>query len=256
MELPSIIAHRGFSSRAPENTVAAINLAMESGVDMIEVDIAQSRDQIPVLFHDELLDRTSNGSGLVKKHSISRLRKLDAGSWFSKSYSNEKIPSLEEVIAMVDGRTRLLLEVKKGNTYYPNIEENIAAILKSHSAEDWCIIQSFDNNVLRTFRERFPTLTLHKLVTGNIPVVPLHIDNRIRLGNIYRYKHVSSINVNHRLLNGRKVRRIQKRGQMVYAWTVNEEEDMKRMIRIGVNGIITDYPDLLKSILNKLKTGA
>lgn len=251
--IPAVIAHRGLSSRYPENTLASISAALDEGVDMIEVDVAQTADHVPVILHDLSLNRTTNGKGNVHEVLLKDLKLLDAGSWFNSEFSKERVPTLKEVLELVNGRCTILLEIKAGRKIFPGIERNIAKTIREYNASEWVIAQSFENDVLKKFRSVFPDLRLHKLVTGNLPGLPLHIDSKVKLGRITRYKTFDAINISHRLLNKRKLKKIRERGQKVFVWTVNTEEDMERIIRMGVDGIITDYPDRLKKVISKIK---
>jgi glycerophosphoryl diester phosphodiesterase len=246
-----VIAHRGASELAPENTKAAIKKALEIGVDMIEIDVHQTRDGKIILLHDETVNRTTNGKGKVKDLTFDEISKLDAGSWFSEHFKGETVPALEEILNEISGKARLLIEVKKDSRTYPGIEKNIMDLIQKHNASSWCIIQSFETRVLKNFLELKDKVEMHKLVTGDVPVLPLHVDAKIQTGSIYQYDYVASINLFYKFLTKRKINRIHNQGQKVFTWTVNGEEDMRRMIKMGVDGIITNRPDVLKKILNE-----
>ena len=248
----AVIAHRGASGTAPENTLASIKLALEMHVDMIEIDIHLSKDSIPVVIHDETLNRTTNGKGKVKDFSVKELKKLDAGKWFSDKYINEEIPTLEEVIELTKGKCILLIEIKNGSSIYPNIEKITLNIIKNKNAQNDCIIQSFDDEVTRNLEKQNCTIQLQKLVTGNLRFIPFHlVDTKIKFGSIYKYKNVSAINPNLNYVNKDVVNKIHTAGQKIFCWTVNKNKDMIRMIECGVDGIITNYPEKLIEILKK-----
>lgn len=248
---PIVVAHRGASAYAPENTLSAIKKAITMGVDMIEIDVQLSKDKQVVVMHDLSVDRTTNGNGRVRDLLFDEIRKLDAGSWFSSEFAGEKVPTLEEVIETVKGKCKLLIEVKRVKTSKPEIEAKIIQLINKHNAHNWCIVQSFESEVVKNIQALDNSIECHKLVTMNISVLPLHVDSRIKTGTIYKYKTVQSINPYFKMLNKRKVDKIHSRGQKIITWTVNEKQDMKRMIEMGVDGIITNYPDRLIELLNK-----
>lgn len=127
------VAHRGYSSLAPENTMAAFELAMEQAqVQWIELDVQLSRDGYPVVIHDYRLERTTNGKGFVKDMTLHELKQLDAGSWKSKKYAGERIPTLAEVLERIRGRVKLNIELKTTGDMYPHMP---AAVLRSCSAD-------------------------------------------------------------------------------------------------------------------------
>jgi glycerophosphoryl diester phosphodiesterase len=248
---PIVVAHRGASGYAPENTMAAIKKAITMGVDMIEIDVQLSKDKEVVLMHDLTVDRTTNGKGKVRDLYLEEIKKLDAGKWFSSEFSGEKVPTLEEVIQAINGQCKLLIEVKRVKSKKLEIENKIVQLINKYNAYNWCIVQSFETQVIKNIQELDKSIECHKLVTMNISVLPLHIDSRIKTGTIYKYKTVQSINPYFKMLNKRKVNKIHSRGQKIITWTVNEPEDMKRMIEMGVDGIITNYPDRLIQLLKK-----
>lgn len=248
---PIVVAHRGASGYAPENTMAAIKKAITMGVDMIEIDVQLSKDNEVVLMHDLTVDRTTNGKGKVRDLYLEEIKKLDAGKWFSSEFSGEKVPTLEEVIQAINGQCKLLIEVKRVKSKKLEIENKIVQLINKYNAYNWCIVQSFETQVIKNIQALDKSIECHKLVTMNISVLPLHIDSRIKTGTIYKYKNVQSINPYFKMLNKRKVKKIHSYGQKVITWTVNEPEDMKRMIEMGVDGIITNYPDRLIQLLKK-----
>jgi glycerophosphoryl diester phosphodiesterase len=243
---PLIIAHRGASGYAPENTLSAFKLAAKINVDFIEIDVHQSADGIIVCNHDEDLSRTTTIKGRIRDLSYSELLKADAGIKFSNEFKGELIPTLEQALSI---GVPFLIEVKKGDSYYPGIIPRILKILNNSSIGKKCIIQSFDTGVLKEFFDLDPSFEYHKLVTGNIPLLPLHIDHKLKAGKITKYKSFDAINPHYKFLNKRLIGKIHNEGQKVFTWTVNEEADMKRMIELGVDGIITDFPDKLLKLL-------
>ena len=242
-----IIAHRGASGSAPENTLSAFVKAVEAGADMIELDVHQTKDGVVVCIHDEDLSRTTSGNGKVNKFTFNELQNFDAGIKFNEKFKGEKIPSLEEVLKQI--KLPLLIEIKKGEGYYHGIENKIFELLKKYDLKNQCVIQSFESSVLDKFRKLGGGIELHKLVTGNIPIIPLHIDNKLKTGSITKYSKFPAINPNYRFISKKLVNKLHHEGKKIFTWTVNNESDMLKMVQYGVDGIITNYPEQLVKIL-------
>ena len=159
-----ISAHRGFSARAPENTLPALQAALEAGAHVAEIDVRLTRDGKLVLMHDSEVDRTTDGSGPVKAMSLNELKKLDAGRWFDRKYTGIQVPTLDEVLTWSRGRLGLLLDMKN----YPErdplfIDEMIATIQRNH-AEDFVIPAGFDHQSLAEIHRRQPDWPLEMIV--------------------------------------------------------------------------------------------
>lgn len=240
---PITIAHRGLSAQAPENTLSAIRLALEAEVDMIEFDLHMSRDQVPVVIHDPTLERTTNGTGQVKDMSLFELRKLDAGAWFGDAYLGERIPTLTEVMAMVQGKTKLLIELKwdDEDEIYPGLVDSVLAEIERFQGEAWCLIQSFDAATIREIKAKAPAIEAQKLILYDLPILPGHIDRQWQWTDGSAFdEDVSAINVWLHGLNPRLVNRIHAQGKKVYVYTVNEPADIAYCQKLGVDGLITD----------------
>jgi len=251
-QTPLIIAHRGASGLAPENTLSAFEKAIEIGVDRIEMDLRLTIDGEVVVLHDKTIMRTTNGWGSVRKLSLKRLKRYSAGSWFHHEFSAEKVPTFREVLELVKGRTTLLLEIKDGSPYHHGIERHIIDLINEYKAHDWCIVQSFNDGVLKNFRE-LPNLhsDVQKLFEAFIPVAPFYGGSRFSYKRIERYDFAKEININYRYVNPRVVRKVHQMGKKVNVWTVNEPQNLKKYVEMGVDGIITDFPNRLKEILSK-----
>lgn len=250
MSKPLIIAHRGASGLAPENTLAAFQKAIDIGVDRIEMDLRQSIDGEVVVIHDKTIMRTTNGWGSVRKLSLKRLQRYSAGSWFHPDFSAEKVPTFREVLELINGQTTLLLEIKEGSPYHHGIERNILKIINEYKAHEWCIIQSFNDQVLNNFRNA-PDLhsNVQKLFEALIPVAPFYAGSRFSYKRIKTYGFAEEININYRYVNPRVVRKVHEMGKKVNVWTVNQPQNLIKYTQMGVDGIITDFPDKLKEIL-------
>lgn len=250
---PIIIAHRGASGYAPENTIAAFEKAIELRADMIELDVHLTKDGVVVVIHDETLDRTTNKTGLVKDYNWDEIKDADAGSWKGEEFKGEKLPTLDESIKHINGRVKLLIEIKDGGDFYPGLEKAVWEVVKANNAQSWCEVQSFSQDAVEIFHSLNTGLPLYKLVVGNIPVLPVHVDIKLKGGGVLKYKEYTGVNPNKKFVRKRIVKKLHARGQKIYVWTVNKEEDMKKIVEKGVDGIITNYPDRLLKVLAPMR---
>lgn len=248
---PLIIAHRGASGLAPENTLVAFAKAIEIGVDRIEMDLRQTIDGEVVVLHDKTINRTTNGWGSIRKLSLKKAKRYSAGSWFHHEFSAEKIPTFREVLELVNGQATLLLEIKDGSPYHHGIERNIIQLLNEYKAHEWCIVQSFNDRILNNFRA-LPDLhsDIQKLFAAFIPVAPFYGGSRFSYKRLRRYEFANEVNINYKYVTPRVVRKVHEMGKKVNVWTVNQPENLKKYLDMGVNGIITDYPNRLKPLIN------
>lgn len=249
---PIVIAHRGASGYAPENTIVAFDKAIELGADMVELDVHFTKDEVVVVLHDETLDRTTDKEGLVKDYNWDEIKDADAGSWKGEEFKGEKLPTLDEVIKHLNGRTKLLIEIKDGGNFYPGLEKKVWEIVQANNAQSWCEVQSFSQDAVEIFHSLNTELPLYKLVVGNIPVLPVHVDIKLKGGGVLKYKEYAGVNPNKKFVRKRIVKKLHKRGQKMFVWTVNKEEDMRKIIDKGVDGIITNYPDRLLKVLEEM----
>lgn len=247
-----VIAHRGASGLAPENTLAAVQKAMDIGVDMIEIDVQQASDGTIVLMHDRTLSRTTNGKGRLSKQSPAALRKLDAGSWFAPEFSGEHVPTLEEVFQLVAGNATLLIEVKDHDLVLSIFCRRLIKLVQAHNAYSWVVVQSFSSKVLKALYRLEPRIELNKLINYTLPGVPLYNDGRMRMGTVAEELYTTAVNVNSRHFSTRLARHLRARNRTANLWTVNDPQAMKRLIKMGADGIITNYPDKLKQVLAEL----
>ena len=241
-----VIAHRGASTLAPENTIASINTALKLNPDRIEIDVQQTLDSIVVLMHDTTLDRTTNGHGLIKEKTFNDISKLDAGSWFSNDFIGEKIPTLEDIIKLTNGKCQLIIEIKKGNDFYCDIEKHVLKSIENQNAENWVSIHSFDYEILETIHHLNPNIRLHKLLLGKLKYIPFIISNKIEAVNIDEYPYIKEYTLNYVFANKDIIHLLKSHDKKVNVWTVNDSHTANQLIQLGVDGIITDTPNLLK----------
>jgi len=174
----SVVAHRGLSASAPENTMAAFRLAAEAGCDLIEFDVHLTKDDQLVVIHDDTLDRTTNGAGYVRDHTLAEIRALDA-SYGMAAFAGERAPSLDEVVSFsIDARVALSLEIKQpapitGRPKYPKIASRVADLLTSHGLVERALVHSFDHPTIKELRGLVPHLPTAINYGGGTLVDPL-----------------------------------------------------------------------------------
>lgn len=233
---PLIIAHRGASGSAPENTLVAFEKAIEFGAQSIEIDVQLSKDDVVVILHDELLNRTTNGKGSTSDHTLAELQSLDAGAWFSSAYDGQRIPTLHQVIQCVKGAINLDIEIKNTNNGI-RILEKVIKIVTESNFENHCIISSFDVDVLRTSKSLAPQIAVGWIFDSAIPE------------NLYDEK--IDIWISHFMLITKEfVSRAKQTRKLIFAWTVNEMNIIQQMIDFDVDAIITDFPERIKRIIS------
>lgn len=233
---PLCIAHRGASGIAPENTMAAFDLALQLRADFIEFDVQLSRDNQLVVIHDTRLDRTTNGSGLVRAFTLEELKLLDAGGWFNKRYQTEKIPTLKEVFTRYKGLMNFLIEIKDPQLH-PGIEkilaDEIVGFQKWNQGTD-IIVQSFNLKSLRKFHDILPNIPVG-LLTSFPPSEKV----------LQHLSFCDYINIHHTRVNESILKSLEENGKKSFVWTVNSKESWEKVHELSVEGFITDYPNIL-----------
>ena len=236
------IAHRGASGKglAPENTLAALEKALEIGVDLVEVDIHLTADGHPVVIHDRTVDRTTDGSGPVDGMTLKEIRKLDAGSWRDPAYRRERIPTMEEALDLVKGQAGLLVEAKTEEA-----AERAVTVIRSMRAQAHVVIQSFHGVAVRAvdrLDRRIPTALL---MTGGESAL------RRKSGVVKRVLKLgaNALSLKYTAARPDLVATFLSRAMGFWVWTVDQEADMRAMVEMGVGGIITNYPARLNAVL-------
>lgn len=232
-----ITAHRGASHLAPENTLVAFERAYESGADFAELDVHQTRDGEIILMHDSTLDRTTDGTGEVWDYTLDELKKLDAGSWFGKPFSGERVPTLREVMRLVKGKLKLNIEIKISREE-PGIAGNVVDIIRSEGFERECIVTSFDTETVREIKRIAPDIRAGLIFGRDYP-------EDVFEGNW------EILSCNQSVINQGFISRARESGKEIHVWTVNDEDRMQSLIALGVDSIITNRPGLLSEVLNK-----
>jgi glycerophosphoryl diester phosphodiesterase len=246
---PAIIAHRGASAYAPENTLAAFKLALEQGADAVELDAKLSSDGQVAVIHDQTVNRTTPAAGKVRDHRMADLHKLDAGSHFDVAFMGEPVPSLEEVFKAVGQLTYINVELTNYGSTRDSLPEKVAALVKQYKLSQRVIFSSFSVSNLIRIRRLLPEAPVGLLVEKGWRGAMV----RLTLGRTVNYQsyHPEKSDVTPKLVQANH-----KRGRKVFVYTVNDEKDIQRAFEMDVDGIFTDDPPLAKSVLARLKQAA
>ncbi len=241
MNRTKVVAHRGFSGKAPENTMAAFEKALKVQADGIELDVHLSRDGKLVVMHDEKVDRTTNGTGWIKDLTLAELKRLDNGSWFGEYYKNETIPTLAEVLDRVaDSNMIVNIELKNAIIQYPNLEQKVIEEVERFQMEGRIILSSF----------RHDSLQLAKKINPSIQVGALYACGMVDPWVYAGYLGVDAIHPHYLAATPEVVAGCHRHGIKVHPYTVNEAKEWKRLIRAGADAIITNFPDRLRQLLS------
>jgi glycerophosphoryl diester phosphodiesterase len=242
---PLIFAHRGASAYAPENTLAAFELAVRQGTDGIELDAKLSADGQVVVIHDQTVDRTTSHSGTVRQFDLATLRTMDAGSHFDVAFRGEPIPSLDEVLESVGQQIFINIELTNYASLTDDLPERAAQLVKRHNLGQRVLFSSFNPMALRRVRRQLPDtpISMLALAGGKGALARGLMARLLRCQGL----HPDQVDVNARLIEQAK-----QRSMKVMAYTVNREEDMRRLFQLGVDGIFTDDPPLALQILQRL----
>ncbi|MCX7918021.1 MAG: glycerophosphodiester phosphodiesterase family protein [bacterium] len=238
MHRPICIAHRGFSGIAPENTLISFQKAIELNPDAFELDVHLSKDGQLIVIHDDTVDRTTNGKGRVKELTLSEIKKLDAGSWFDTKYQGERIPTLAEALELAKDRTMVMVELKAEGT-----AEKAVPLIEQFDMVDQVVIFSFHSEYIKLAKQLNPNLSILHLFWVNPlekeVIVPHTIINRTLTA------FANCIGINGNALTPKLLHTAHQRGLGVMVYTINEENDIKKMLDIGVDAIGSDRIDRL-----------
>ena len=237
-QLPMIIAHRGASFDAPENTLAAVKLAWEKDADAVEIDVHLSKDKRIMVIHDKDTRRTAGDKLIIKESLSGELRDLEVGSFKDPGYTGERIPFLEEVIETIPEGKVLVIEVKSDDAILPVLVEQISSSPK----EKQCVVISFNFDIVSGIKRR-------------LPYIPAYWLNRSDSYNADQIKmaedaSLEGLNFHHEGISREFVSLVHNAGLEMFAWTVDDPKDARRLAEIGIDGITTNRPAWLKEQLN------
>ncbi len=239
MKSPLIFAHRGARADAPENTLPAFQRALDLGVDGIELDVQRCASGELVVIHDFSVDKTTNGTGTVSEMTLVGLRVLDAGRHFSDEFAATRIPTLDEVLELVDGRCTLNVEIKSRNFRDIDEAEPLVELLARHSLWESVIVSSFNLLALLKVRSLAPQARIGYLFHEQLP-------DFLRAALLSPIFDIQALHPHHTLVQEEGMAWANEHNLAVNTWTVNEAEEAARLATLGVNAIITDVPDKIK----------
>lgn len=250
------VAHRGASGHAPEHTIPSYKLGEDMKGDYIEIDLQMTKDGELIAMHDESVDRTTNGTGLVKDYTLEEIKQLDAGSWFNekypekakKSYEGLQVPTLEEVIQTFGKDARYYIETKSPEVY-PGMEKELLRVLEKYKLtgvnerSSKVLIQSFSKESLLKMQDLNSNLPLVQLISYKEQATISDED----LDELTEY--AVGVGMSYTKIDEDYVQQVRSAGLLIHPYTVNEKEDMERLLDWGVTGMFTNYPDRLNDVL-------
>lgn len=222
--------------------MAAFEKAVELGADGIELDAHLSADGVPVVIHDFAVDATTDGSGRVAEMDLARLKQLDAGSHFDPTLAGERIPTLEEVLQAFGDRLLLNIELKSVSPRDNGLERAVLALVEQYKLGSRVLLSSFNPFSLRRAKKIAPHVRVGLLYASDLPLFL----SRAWLAPLFPHE---ARHPEHTMVDARTMRWARRRGYRVNVWTVDDPDEMHRLIGLGVNGIITNVPDVLRDVL-------
>lgn len=249
---PLVVAHRGGAALAPENTLGAFANAMQLGVDMVECDVHLSKDNHVIVMHDADVSRTTNGRGYISDLTLAELKQLNAAAKFSGGYTAQTVPTLDELLDLVKGKTPIQIEIKvdaKGQRY-PGIEQKVVDAVRAREMINAVIVISFDFPTLKEIKRLEPRIATGALVRADW--------FSARGNNVERIVHdaIDATGADYFMptyapVTEALVQAVHARGLKIGVWTVDNPSDMTRLAGWGVDAITTNRPDELKRVLGK-----
>lgn len=222
------IGHRGACGYEPENTLRSFKKALDLGVDTIELDVHKTKDEATVVIHDEKVDKTTNGTGFVADKSLEEIKKLDAGK-------GEKIPTLEEVLDLVNRKAQVNIELKGEGTARPVADIIEKYVKEKNWKNDDFLVSSFNYNELKQFKDLKTNIKIG-LISSDIPSNWAELTESLE---------AYSINLGKEAVNQEFVNDAHKKGLKVFIWTADDENDIRAIRALGVDGICSNFPDRL-----------
>ena len=247
MRAQQIIAHRGGAGIGLENTLSCIEKGIASGADIIEIDIHLTKDGFLLVCHDETVDRTTNGSGKINEMTLAETRKLRIVDE-NRNLTEEHLPTLSEVMELVNERTKLLIEIKRSKNNNQGIEQKLADEIEKFNANSWVVVQSFNDAVLESMHLINPRQRLEKLFFFKFLGLPFIFDGTFTHFSFKKYNYIASFNIFYKSASLSLIKKIHDQGKEVKVWKLNKSQTIPDL---PVDGIITYYPDLWKQLINE-----
>lgn len=241
-ERPLVFAHRGAKAVAPENTIPAFLKAIELGADGVELDIQFSADGALVVIHNPTLEQTTDGHGRVTSFTLEELKQLDAGAKFDPRFAGTRLCTLEEALDAIGDRLLVNIEMKSFAMGTDGMAEQVAEIIRKRALYDQVIVSSFNPFALRRLKRTDPRIETGLLYAPDLPIY-------LSRAWLRPWAKPDAMHPEHVMVDAAYMRWARRNKYPVNVWTVNEVADMQRMIELGVNAIITDYPDRLRELL-------
>lgn len=235
---PLNFAHRGASHAAPENTLAAFSLAMELGADGIELDVQLSKDGEVVVIHDFVLETTTDGRGAVREHTLDELKALDAGGRFGPEFAGQRIPTLQEVAETVGHALLLNVELKTASWRDEGLEEAVGRIIADYGLEERVVVSSFNPLAVNRMRRLQPALARGLLYAPDSPWF-------LRRPWFRHFLDLDALHPHYSMVDEGFMRWAREKGYHVNVWTADEAGDLRRLVQLGVDVIITNRPERL-----------
>ena len=239
---PTVMAHRGLSADAPENTLYAFSDAISAGADFIELDVQQTRDGVLVVMHDSNLKRTTGVNKDIWDVDYADIQDLDAGSWFDPAYANARIPTLEETLQFVDKRAKLSIEIKPTKHGSDTLEQDVAELITRYQYTDACYVTSFSYGSLKKVKEANPEIRTGYLMS-------------VAYGQFYSLKYADAFSLNKVFVTSQVVNAAHQQGKQIFAWTVNGMSEVRSLCNLHVDSIITDDPVMVQNVISRDSTG-
>ena len=239
---PTVMAHRGLSADAPENTLYAFSDAISVGADFIELDVQQTRDGVLVVMHDSNLKRTTGVNKDIWDVDYADIQNLDAGSWFDPAYANARIPTLEETLQFVDKWAKLNIEIKPTKHGSDTLEQDVAELITRYQYTDACYVTSFSYGSLKKVKEANPEIRTGYLMS-------------VAYGQFYSLKYADAFSLNKVFVTSQVVNAAHQQGKQIFAWTVNSMSEVRSLCNLHVDSIITDDPVMVQNVISRDSTG-
>jgi len=246
---PYVIAHRGISGRYPENTLVAYQHAIDAKADWIELDVYTTADGVVIVSHDSTADRCTDGHGYFHAMTLEQVKKLDAGSWFDPQFAGLRIPTLEETLDfMGDGRIRICIEIKgDGTANYLRTARAVVEILQRRKILRHVVLASFNHEALRAVKTWEPLLATSLDPTPQDgSLTPWELCQQVLKYNITAMQHT------YETLTPEIIDEAHQHGFSLWAWTVNDPDDMRRIVAMEPDAIMTDHADVLRKIVDEM----
>jgi len=231
---PAIVGHRGAAGLAPDNTLPAFQVAIDLGIDGVELDVQRSADGHLVVFHDDKVDKQTNGKGSVFDFTLDQLKALDAGSTFDARFAGERIATLREVFDLMRSSELIVNIELKDPWRYDGIEAEVVALVREFDLVERVCVRSFYHDALHNMVRLAPEIALSELWLDRLPG-----DDEV----IFK-----AVNALHSLFTTENIARLHARGQLAEAWTVNDPKEARRLQNAGIDAITTNFPDKMLAL--------